>query len=259
MGFKKTIINTKKRNHRKRIQRKNKKNRTMKKGGFWPFTNTNQSVIMTPNPISNYSTDLCFECPKGSGFMDRQYFSRNNPVWKTCITVHNKYNRLIYVTPRNVIIKSVQSIQIPNFNVKINDQGNYMLFQIMIRQLFINCFILYCGNWYVSMRLVDNDELSENNTLFYKLKNGIKVELMVNTKEVEGNGLIIIPSGTYDKISKLSEKSKKEISIIQLKDNNMNFESITEEKNNDTWEVLITFRRQKIVGNVAKIVLNPLV
>ena len=49
--------------------------------------------------------------------------------------MNDRFNEIIYVTQKNVIIKSIETFQIPEFNVKIND--SFISFKIMVIMILI--------------------------------------------------------------------------------------------------------------------------
>ena len=171
-----------KRNTNKR-QAKKKHRRTQKKGGFWPFTTfREQTNIITKEEQQQKCMNYNKSCPTFDTQLTNTKNVKNkiNPTWKTCIYAYadNKYEinyHIFYITPQNVIIKSIDSIQIPEFTV------NGRKHTIMIEDKYISCFVLICGEWYAIMRLFGttlNTELlarTEKNRAFYKLPPQINI------------------------------------------------------------------------------------
>jgi hypothetical protein len=166
------------------------------------------------------------------------------------------YNHIIYITPSNVLIKSIESLQIPEFYVKLGDDNNNTKCKIMIEDKYISCFIYLCGKWYVMMRLFGKTintqyfARTEKNRVFYELKN-ININLDTNNPENAGDGVIIIPSGFYNEennstILSTSDNARE----VKLSDNC--FTNIN--KNNDTeaFNVLQRFRQEKLYANNVK-------
>jgi hypothetical protein len=227
----------------------------MKKGGFWPFTNKNQSVIMTPNPISNYvSTNNCNIC-LDNGVLDKSYSSPQNSVWRTCITMNDRFNEIIYVTQKNVIIKSIETFQIPEFNVKIND--SFISFKIMIENKYINCFLYICGKWYAMMRLFGKTlntsylARTEANRAFFLLEN---INIDIDLKDPNnGSGLILINPIYYMEVNPKTIFSTSKSKTISL--NAACFENINKKSRidgEDVFPILQRFRQEKLIGNDVK-------
>jgi hypothetical protein len=96
---------TKKHKH-KRFSKKSKKytkrQRIFKKGGA---ENTN-----------------CPDATVSCNILDKQFKGKLNPTWNTCINMNGIYNHIIYITSTNVLIKSIETLQIPEFYVKLPDE-----------------------------------------------------------------------------------------------------------------------------------------
>ena len=154
--------------------RKSKKYRKIQKGGY---TCHNENV----------------KC----NILDKNYsYNKVNQVWETCIYMNGIYNHIIYLTELNVIIKSIETAQIPHFYVKIPkymDISEYIgRTKILIEDKFIGCFLKICGEWYAIMRLFGKTintgifSRTETNKAFYKINN-IKFDL----KNIETDSGII--------------------------------------------------------------------
>ena len=239
MKFKKTKkIRIKK--HTKICKRSKKytKKRYFKKGG--DYNNDNDCP------------DSKVECK----WFDQQFKGKMNPSWNTCISMNGIYNHILYVTSVNVLIKSIESLQIPEFYVKFSDNPNNVKCKIMIEDKYVNCFIYLCGKWYAMMRLFGTTintqyfARTEKNRAFYELKN-IDVNLYKKNPENSGDGSIIIPTGSYTEENKSQVLSTDDSArIIKLSDSNV----ININKNNDTkaFNVLQRFRQQKLYANNVK-------
>ena len=118
-----------------------------------------------------------------TNFREQQY---PNQIWNTCIKVDGKTRHILYVTPKNVIIKSVDTFQVPIFVAKMNlaqiecniaftPVCNESFFQFSFsgikrcnKKHYVSCFLRNCGTWYVVM--IQAYSLLYNVELFYKLK-----------------------------------------------------------------------------------------
>jgi hypothetical protein len=209
MKFKKTQ-KFKNKKHTKRYKKSKKytKKRYFKKGGEY---NNNDC------PDSNV------ECK----WFDQQFKGKLNPSWNTCISMNDIYNHIIYVTSVNVLIKSVETLQIPEFYVKFSDNPNNAKCKIMIEDKYVNCFIYLCGKWYAMMRLfgttvnVEYLARTEKNRAFFELKN-IDVNLDTKNPENSGDSVILIPSDSYSEENKSQLLSTDDsVKIIKLSDSNV--------------------------------------
>lgn len=168
---------------------------------------------------------------------------------------------MIYITPLNVIIKSIETIQIPEFMVRIVDTdatGNRtaknVKCNIKIEDKYVGCFVSINGYWYAIMRLFGstlNTEYfarTEKNRVFYKLE-GMSVDIDPTTGD--GTGVITVNENMYhQKYNKtLLGNSKSPTITIKQKFENIN-------KNTGAqvhiFASLQEFRQQKLLGNDAK-------
>jgi hypothetical protein len=166
------------------------------------------------------------------------------------------YNHIVYITPTNVLIKSIESLQIPEFYVKFPNDTTSTKCNIMIEDKYISCFLFICGEWYVMMRLFGKTlntqyfARTEKNKVFYKLKN-IYIDLDTTNPENSGDGSILIPGESYSEFnnSRLLSTSNttKEIKLSENYFTNVN-------KNNDAkmFNVLQRFRQEKLYANNLK-------
>jgi hypothetical protein len=124
-----------------------------------------------PLPVPS-TTKPCVNCEDGTD--DYTYPNKENNIIEKCSAgfIPNKPIRILYITPRNVLIGSVETMQEPLFNVSL--QNKKLSCKIKIEDLFINSFIYLCGDWYASMRFYGkNYHVYTNATsdiFFYKLK-----------------------------------------------------------------------------------------
>jgi hypothetical protein len=163
--------------------------------------------------------------------------------------MNDRYNKIIYVTQKNVLIKSVETLQIPEFQVQF-DNILTIPCKLMIEDKYINCFLYICGNWYAMMRLFGTTintghfARTEKNKAFYKLNNAIRVD---NT------GMIHIMSNTYTEVNKSTVLDTSETNIIVFNPNvveNINKSSLV--NGEKVFNILQRFRQQKIYANDAK-------
>ena len=161
-------------------------------------------------------------------------------------------NHIIYVTQDNVVIKSVETAQIPVFTVSLS-KGPPINCNIMIEDRFVNCFLFICNEWYAMMRMFGKTKLfntgffarTEKFKVFYKLKN-----IIVNST----TGVIEIPNGAYTDVTDERIKnyvlhlSTEKSRIINLKD----CEWVNKENSPKVFKVLQAFRQHKLLGNALK-------
>lgn len=249
-------------NKSKRIKRKHSKNRKQKnrrtlknRGGLWPFTSKTEAVVQ--------DMQSCPNSEKPCDIIDTQFKDKKNQTWKTCINMNGIYNHIAYVTQENVLVKSIESAQIPEFHVLVNRQD--ITCKVKIENKFVGCFLNICGEWYAIMRLFGSAILTgllartEASRAFYKLKN-ITIDFDLNNTE-HGTSLISIPEGNYTSINDdfifsfnpFKEKGTAEapqITAIQLTEDC--FENINKKNSPSVFKVLQRFRQEKILGNVVK-------
>lgn len=185
--------------------------------------------------------------------LDTQY-NKQNPTWDTCITIDNKKNNIVYITSSNVIIKSIESAQIPEFMVKLLP-AEQIKTKIMIEDKYVGCFIRISNQWYVMMRLFGKTlntgylARTEKNKVFYKLKSGITFDIDT-TDTNKGSGLIQIAPDSYTKEDKKQIVATSNAPTIILK--NEFVENINKSNNLPIFNILQRFRQQKLLGNDVK-------
>jgi hypothetical protein len=145
-------------------------------------------------------------------------------MWETCITYSQKSNNILYITPKNVLIKSIETIQIPEFNI---NAGRY---KIMIEDKYVGCFLKIDNTWYAIMRLFG----STLNTGYFALTEKNKVYYKINLT-LNDNGDIILKDN--------SNLNNKTIKITDFKNIN---------KEDFEFGLLQTFRNQKLFANAEK-------
>jgi len=90
---------------------------------------------------------LVTKCPGANDkcdLTDTQYQGKVNQTWKTCINMNGINNRIIYLTPNNVLIKSVETAQVPEFQVNVDNVP--APYKIKIEDKFVCGFCLYADN-----------------------------------------------------------------------------------------------------------------
>jgi len=184
--------------------------------------------------------------------LDTQY-NKQNPTWDTCITMNNTTNNIVYVTSSNVIIKSIESAQVPEFVVKLPTEQ--IKSKIMIEDKYVACFIRISNQWYIMMRLfgktINTGYLArtEKNKVFYKLKSGITIDIdSIDTNK--GSGLIQFAPNCYTREDKKQILATSTTPTIIIKPENI--ENINKTNDIITFNILQRFRQQKLLGNDVK-------
>jgi hypothetical protein len=167
----------------------------------------------------------------------------SNNCWRTCIQQNGVKNDILYITPINVLIKSIETIQHPDFLATL-DRSEPKKIKMMIEGKYINCFLKIQDKWYAIMRLFGTTlntgifAFTEKNKAFYRLNN-IDIDLRSTVDDhVVGNGLIQLNSSQF---------------IQKNQDVNINpefFQNITSQ--DSVYDLLRNFRLQKIHGNAEK-------
>lgn len=224
---------------RKKIKRKiTKKQRQRQKGG-------------------NQCPDEEVKCDLLDTFYNNTNSNLKNQMWKTCIYQNNRNNHILYITPLNVVIKSIETAQIPEFNVSFLTEQNkmrkpieFIRCKIMIENKFVASFLKICDEWYAMVRLFGvtlNTGIlarTEKNRVFYKIK---KDKLRFGN--VNENGLIYFSQGSYTQETRNNYwLITGNTPIIIIKDDC--FENIV--KTNDVFYVLQRFRQEKLIGHEMK-------
>lgn len=185
--------------------------------------------------------------------LDKQY-NKQNPTWDTCITIDNTKNNIVYVTSSNVIIKSIESAQVPEFTVKLLP-AQQIKSKIMIEDKYVACFIRISNQWYAMMRLFGKTlntgylGRTEKNKVFYKLKSGITFDIDT-TDTKTGSGLIQIASDSYTKEDIKQRVATSNAPTIILKESFV--ENINKSNNLPIFNILQRFRQEKLLGNDVK-------
>jgi hypothetical protein len=231
-----------------------KKKRTGKMNGGWSFFTRQSKEITEPNKSCPYLDLSC-------NWLDTHYTkpSRINETWHTCIKMNDIINRVIYITSRNVLIKSIESFQIPEFNVTLSSNVGPEKCNIMIEDKFVGCFLNVCGEWYVIMRLFGKTlntgvlARTEANKAYYKISN-IQINARVpnsgeaGSGQVVGDSSITIAENYYTIVDSSFRLKTSKSHVIRL--NPDCFENIN--KTNSVFNVLQRFRQQKLFANSEK-------
>jgi hypothetical protein len=205
------------------------------------------------NKRSDIARGICPNSEVKCELIDKHYTTgKVNETWSTCIDMNGINNHITYISSKNVIIKSVETPQVPEFVVKLSDSSENTTNKIMIEDKYIACFLKVCGEWYAIMRLFGKTlntgvlARTEKNKVFYRIMNNINID--ANDPET-GSGVINIPIECYKNSDESPILSTSSAKVIELNDNC--FVNINKE-NGDIFNVLQRFRQQKILGNVAK-------
>jgi hypothetical protein len=194
-------------------------------------------------------------CPNAKlacNWFDKHYTANGkvNETWDTCIDMNGIKNHIIYITSQNVAIKSIESLQVPEFKVKLPTENEPIKCKIMIEDKYVGCFLNICGQWYVIMRLLGTTintgmlALTETNKAYYRITN-----IEIDAKDPEtGSSLITIPQGSYTESNESPTLATSSTPVIKLNDSC--FKNINKE--DDTFNVLQRFRQQKIWANAEK-------
>jgi len=201
-----------------------------------------------PGPPAQILPDTQDKCE----LFDKQFSSKSNNIWKTCITINKTPRPMIYMTPKNVVIKSVETIQIPEFVIDImNDTGRYV---IRIEDKYVGCLVYLNNSWYAIMRLFGTTlnthyfARTEKNKVFYRL-DGIGVD--INVANNTGTGTIKLSDNMYNKDYVKTLLGNKNTPTITL---TSGFTNINKDNgvNDNIFMSLQAFRQQKLIGNDVK-------
>jgi len=200
----------------------------------------------------NKASHLCPDAQVSCNLLDKHYTENGkvNETWDTCINMNGIYNHIIYITSKNVIIKSIESVQVPEFVVKLPNETGNISCKIMIEDKYVGCFLKVCGEWYVIMRLFGKTlntgmlARTEKNRAFYKI-NGITIDA---DNPEDDSSLILLQKNSYEEIEDTTKISTSRTKVVKLKDGH--FTNI--DKKNDVFHVLQRFRQQKLIANAEK-------
>jgi len=182
-----------------------------------------------------------------------------NETWHTCIGMNGIKNRIIYITSQNIFIKSIESFQIPVFNVTLLPEALPVHCNIMIEDKFVGCFLNVYGEWYVVMRLFGKTlntgvlARTEKNKAYYKIKN-IQIDASVSKNgevglgRVVGTSSITIPENYYEEVNPSFRLLTSNSRVIRIKSGC--FQNIN--KTNSVFKVIQRFRQEKIIANTEK-------
>jgi hypothetical protein len=234
---------------RKRTKRRVKKNNKKTSRKYTKRTKNTKKMSGTAKGIESNCPDTQVNC----NLLDKHYTEGNksNEVWDTCINMNGINNHIIYVTSKNVLIKSVETLQVPEFVVKFEGDDEPRTCKIMIEDKYIACFLKICGQWYAMMRLFGKTlntgylARTEKNKVFYRISN---MEIDANDPS-NGTGLIKIPKDSYKDSDSTPIFSTSSTKVIELTDKC--FENINKQTGN-VFNVLQRFRQQKLAANDAK-------
>jgi hypothetical protein len=244
--------NTRRKNVRKRRLKTIIKKTTVKKRRGGNVDQTANNVIQTANNVDQTANDV-IQTAKNEvtcNLLDTKLKTKLNQLWRTCITANNKKNDIFYFTPNNVVIKSIETFQIPEFVVKIGNFDGKC--KIKIEDKYVASFLFIDDRWYAMMRLfgttINTGVIArpERNKAFYLLDK----EVMNPPGNPEQFGLIVLdPSYTQLPVIERTWFSTSNNNTIVI---DKGFTQITKENALETFNVLYWFRIQKVVGNTAK-------
>ena len=234
---------------RKRTKRRVKKNNKKTTRKYTKRTKNTKKMSGIAKGVESNCPDTQVNC----NLLDKHYTEGNksNDVWDTCINMNGINNHIIYVTSKNVLIKSVETLQVPEFVVKFEGETEPRTCKIMIEDKYIACFLKICGQWYAMMRLFGKTlntgylARTEKNKVFYRISN---MEIDANDPS-NGTGLIKIPKDSYKDSDSTPIFSTSSTKVIELTDKC--FENINKQTGN-VFNVLQRFRQQKLAANDAK-------
>lgn len=240
MALRKRTKRRVKKNNKKTTRKYTKRTKNMKR---------NKQLSGIAKGIESNCPDTQVNC----NLFDKHYTEGNksNEVWDTCINMNGINNHIIYVTSKNVFIKSVETLQVPEFVVKFEGDDEPRTCKIMIEDKYIACFLKICGQWYAMMRLFGKTlntgylARTEKNKVFYRISN---LEIDANGPS-GGTGLIKIPKDSYKDSDSTPIFSTSSTKVIELTEKC--FENINKQTGN-VFNVLQRFRQQKQAANDAK-------
>jgi len=247
--------NRNKRQKEKKKQKQTKKSKKNKKVKTRANKRSRKHSKRT-NKLSGVGKGVESNCPNAQvncNLLDKHYTEGNklNETWDTCINMNGINNHIIYITSKNVLIKSVETPQVPEFVVKLADNPDSQSCKIMIEDKYIACFLKICGQWYAMMRLFGKTlntgmlARTEKNKVFYRINN---IDIDANDPS-NGTGLIAIPKDSYKESDSSPFFSTSRTKVIELHDKC--FENINKQSGN-VFNVLQRFRQEKLVANEAK-------
>jgi pectate lyase len=197
----------------------------------------------------------CLDANRKCDTLDTHYTDKVkvNESWKTCITKNGVYNHIIYITPKNVVIKSIETQQIPEFVVKLPSEEGHLNCKLRFqsKNKYIACFLNICNEWYAMMRLFGSTlntgffASHKSHGTFQKIHH-IHIDFHPKNPK-EGSGLIHIPENYYEKVNETKLMSTSSSPTIYLKDEC--FSDVTDER---ILNVLKAFRNQKLFANIEK-------
>jgi hypothetical protein len=202
----------------------------------------------------------CENASTKCNFSDTQYTGKLNQTWKTCINMNGIYNHILYLTPNNVVIKSIETIQIPEFVVKCIDKtgnGAPMSSKIMIEDKYITAFLYICGDWYAIMRLFGKTlntqylARTEKNRAFFKLSN-ISVDIDTKNPETNRTSVINIQYGSYKLVNETKLAATSNVPTVNIRKGFVNIDKNSVVRNKRVFNVLQRFRQQKLLAHNAK-------
>jgi len=238
---------------RKRTRRHVKKNKKKTTTRKYRKRTKNIKRSTRLNGVAKGVESNCPNAEVNCNLIDKHYTEGNksNETWDTCINMNGINNHIIYVTSKNVAIKSVETLQVPEFVVKFDNENEPRTCKIMIEDKYIACFLKICGQWYAMMRLFGKTlntgflARTEKNKVFYRISN---IEIDANDPS-SGTGVIKIAKDSYKDSDSSPILSTSSTKVIELTDKC--FENRNKQSGN-VFNVLQRFRQQKLAANEGK-------
>lgn len=235
------------------LRKNNKKSKILSKRRSKKYSKKNTRKYSRRVSRRRQGGHTCPDAQVNCNLLDKHYTEgkKSNETWDTCIDMNGIKNHIIYVTSKNVIIKSVETTQVPEFVVKLEDESEPRTCKIMIEDKYIACFLKICGQWYAMMRLFGKTlntgvlARTEKNKVFYQINN---IDIDANDPTT-GTGIINIPKSSYKESTSTPFFSTSNTKVIELNDNC--FENINKQSS-DVFNVLQRFRQQKLIANAEK-------
>ncbi len=198
----------------------------------------NRKSLPKPNNLTDcpYDPEFATINRKGSS-------ARVNETWKICYLINDIPTDIMYLTPKNVFIKSIELPQIPQFVVSINHIPTIV--KIKIEDKYVSCILNINGIYYVIMRLFGKTlntgifARPEKNRAFYKLN---------NLSFHPTNSKIYIKKNTYEILNEVKILSSKRIPTINILPGY--FENIN--STHELFYLLKDFRISQVIKNEIK-------
>ena len=177
-------------------------------------------------------------------FLDKHYEGLANEIWKTCVTYPQKEYLILYVTPKNVLIKSIETMQHPRFMVQVGSHAKKR--KVKIDDKYVNCFLKIENDWYAIMRLFGSTlntgyfAYTDHHKAFYRVK--IPDLLSMRGDEIADNGNLRLETQAQESKSGNTLVLNPQVCVHISKSNDAH-----------TFGLLEKFRLQKVYANAEKV------